>query len=145
MRLMYDNIVIEGTVDEVLDFVKGKADMGDDTMLDDNFFYEFMFDDENPNYSTNADYNRLFLASKEKYLNDILRLRGVVTLYKCLSVLGVEPSIDDPSYTHMTQYGYVYSEKIDFGLDDPDNKDFIDGKVPYAVIKLHAKNLKMKD
>ena len=89
--------------------------------------YSVIFDESNPNWEKDAEYNKGFLIAQQNYWNDVLTVKGRVFLNDVLKSLGFEP----------TKAGQVVGWKkdgddgyIDFGIFDIKNKrarDFVNG------------------
>lgn len=82
--------------------------------------YAVFFDEGNPNYEANAEYNKVFLRAQQNYLNDRLQAKGHVVLNEVYRALGFE----DTSAGAVV--GWVISEGgdnfIDFGLYNVDSE-----------------------
>lgn len=98
--------------------------------------YAVLFDESNPNWQRTADYNLMFLRSKQQWLNDRLRSRGYLTLNEALEELGFEPT------SAGLLVGWIYKKNsdenpegdnyVDFGLDEEREyvRYFLDGDEP---------------
>jgi hypothetical protein len=97
--------------------------------------YSFIFDDLNPHWEKNGDFNRMFLGAQQQYANDRLRAHGYLFLNDVLKDLGFEPTqtgqfvgwLYDPDNPLKTGDGYV-----DFGVYETYLEDAIEEKT--AVI-----------
>lgn len=85
--------------------------------------YARTFQEDNPNWARNRDYNILFLTSVQNWANDLLRGRGHVFLNEVYDYLGLTRTQEGQAV------GWVYDKKkrvgdnyIDFGLLDPENQ-----------------------
>jgi hypothetical protein len=82
--------------------------------------YAVVFDETNPCWEKDAEYNKTFLILKQNYWNDVLHVKKRVFLNEILKDIGFEP----------TKAGQVVGWKldgngdgyIDFGILDPKNK-----------------------
>ncbi|MCM1578733.1 MAG: DUF6353 family protein [Ruminococcus sp.] len=79
------------------------------------FDYRAIFDETNPNWEKNPDYNRMFLSSQQSYANDKLRAQGYLFLNDVYDCLGI------PRTKAGQILGWVYGNKdgdgyVDFGL-----------------------------
>lgn len=84
--------------------------------------YARIFDQLNPNWQDNADFNKMFLRQVENYMNDKLRVNGRVFLNEVYKELGFEP----------TKAGQVVGWKLD--PDNPKSDNYIDFGI-YDVTK----------
>lgn len=92
--------------------------------------YSKIFDETNPNYERNPEYNLMFLRAQQQYANDLLKARGVggrVFLNEVYSMLGFEP----------TKAGQVVGWKNDPNSNKGDN--YIDFGI-YNVYSESARN-----
>lgn len=70
-----------------------------------------------PEWTYNNDYNMAFLEAKQEYANEILKARGHVFLNEIYDMIGLSRTKEG------NLIGWVTGDYIDFGLDDPSNKD----------------------
>lgn len=99
-------------------------------IIDPNFNaspYAKFFDELNPNWKKNPEYNLMFLRSQQNYLNDVLHTRGHVFLNEAYEALGF------PHTSAGAVVGWVLGagdDCIDFGLYDAyreSARDFVNG------------------
>lgn len=93
--------------------------------------YAIFFDEYNPNWNTDAEYNLMFLKLQEKHANDKLRLNGFLFLNEVYEMIG------HPRTKAGQVVGWVYNEKnpvgdnyVDFGIYDINKRraqDFVNG------------------
>lgn len=90
--------------------------------------YAKFFDEYNPNWQRNAEYNKFFLTGVQNQMNDMLKARGHVFLNEVYDALGL------PRTQEGAVVGWVLGngdDFIDFGLFDPNaddaKRDFING------------------
>lgn len=93
--------------------------------------YSKFFDEFNPNWQRNSDFNRMFLNSQQNYANDLLKARGYLFLNEVYDNLGI------PRTKAGQVVGWIYNEDnpigdnyIDFGLYDGSKevvRDFVNG------------------
>lgn len=100
---------------------------------DPNVYSEYarFFDEANPNWEKDSEYNRMFLKSQQAYANDMLRANGRLFLNDVYSMLGF------PKTKAGQVVGWVYDPKhpvgdnyVDFGIQDiyrSNVRDFING------------------
>lgn len=90
-----------------------------------------LFNDSNPNWNPTVEYSLFFLKSQQNYVNDLLRVRGWVTLNEVYDRLGFEQTKDG------MVIGWVLDNKdgdgkIDFGIWDSNDMhrvvDFMNDK-----------------
>lgn len=76
--------------------------------------YAKIFDENNPNWSKDPEYNRVFLVSQQQFANDLLHARGHVFLNDVYDALGI------PRTSAGAVVGWVLSKDgdnfVDFGL-----------------------------
>lgn len=88
--------------------------------------YSRFFDEGNPNWEKNADFNLMFLHSQQTYANQLLRARGYLFLNEVYDALGF------PKTKAGQIVGWIYNgnNEIDFGIYDiskQSTRDFING------------------
>lgn len=93
--------------------------------------YMRVFDEFNPNYQRDAQYNLMFLNSQQRFANDKLQVEGVLFLNDVYDLLGF------PRTQAGQVVGWTYNmgednadNYVDFGLQnvaDPSIRDFING------------------
>lgn len=90
--------------------------------------YAKIFDEYNSNWQRNADYNRMFLQTNQRYANDKLNSMGHIFLNEVYDMLGF------PRTSAGAMVGWIKDGEgdnfVDFGLVDLDNeqkRDFING------------------
>lgn len=67
------------------------------------------FDELNPQWSIQKEYNRLFLKAQQAYMNDVLYARGTVLLNEVYSALGI------PKTPYGALVGWLRENRISFG------------------------------
>lgn len=110
---------VKNTVDVIDEDVTGYSD------------YARFFDELNPNYEKNAEFNLMFLRARQQYANDLLISRGYLFLNDVYDMIGI------PRTKAGQIVGWVYDEKnpigdnyVDFGMYDirrPSVRDFVNG------------------
>lgn len=104
--------------------------------------YARIFDETNPYFQGDNEYDIFFLRQVQNFFNDRLRAEGFVYLNEVYRKLGFQP-------TKAGQIvGWVYDKEnpvgdnyIDFGLDDPWHKktrDFINGYEPAVILDFNV-------
>lgn len=93
--------------------------------------YSKFFDEMNPNWQRNSDFNRMFLNSQQNYANDLLKARGYLYLNEVYDNLGI------PRTKAGQVVGWVYNPDnpigdnfVDFGLYDGSKevvREFVNG------------------
>ena len=90
-------------------------------VMDPNLYSDYarFFDEFNPNWQNDPEYNLMFLKSQQQYANDLLRARGRLFLNEVYDMLGMERSKAGQVV------GWVYNEAnpsgdnfVDFGIYD---------------------------
>lgn len=95
------------------------------------------FDEENPNWDKNPEYNLMFLRSQQNYWNDILHTRGHVFLNEVRESLGFPHTQAGAILGWVKGFG---DEDIDFGLYDMKRKstrDFINGATNIVLLEFN--------
>ena len=93
--------------------------------------YSIFFDESNPNWTKDPEYNKTFLLHKQRYANDLLKSKGFLFLNDVLEMIGAER-------TRAGQVvGWIYDVKnpngdnyVDFGIDNvyrEANRRFVNG------------------
>lgn len=97
------------------------------------------FDKYNPNFNAaNKEMNLYFLKLQQTYLNDLLRVRGFVTLNEVYEKLGMEPSRDGLMLGWVTGRGR--ENFIDFGIWNANNesaRDFVNGREDAILLQFN--------
>lgn len=93
--------------------------------------YSKFFDEMNPNWQRNSDFNRMFLNSQQNYANDLLKARGYLYLNEVYDNLGI------PRTKAGQVVGWIYNPDnpigdnfVDFGLYDGSKevvREFVNG------------------
>ena len=108
-------------VEEVIDEETGKKKKVPTVSDDAGSLYSRMFDERNVNWQGEPDYNDLFLRTQQNYANDMLRIRGHVTLNDVFDRLGIDRVPEGQLV------GWVWQGEgdnyIDFGLDEFQYRD----------------------
>ena len=93
--------------------------------------YAVVFDESNPNWEKDAEYNKSFLIAQQNYWNDVLVVKKRVFLNEVLKELGFEPTkagqVVGWRYDPKNETGDNY---IDFGILDVNNRrasEFVNG------------------
>ena len=98
--------------------------------VDDGTFSEYgrIFDERNPNWMKDPEYNNIFIRQQQAYANDLLKFRGYLFLNEVYDMLGF------PRSKAGQCVGWVYDEKnpvgdnyVDFNLLMKCNHNFING------------------
>lgn len=96
-------------------------------MADPNKFspYARFFDEHNPNWEKNPEYNRIFIQCQQNYCNHLLHARGHVFLNEVYDTLGL------PRSQAGQVVGWVLNQGgdnfIDFGIFEVGNSEFVNG------------------
>jgi len=90
--------------------------------------YARIFDEYNPNWKNNAEYNKTFLRAKQNYCNDMLQARGYIFLNEVYEELGMD-------HSKAGQFvGWIISDEgdnfVDFGIFGPEQTAFVNGWEP---------------
>ena len=99
--------------------------------------YARFFDELNPSWQRNSDYNYVFLRARQQYLNDMLQARGHVFLNEVYDSLGIERTREGAVVGWVLGNGDSY---IDFGMydDRPAARDFIQGREPSILLDFNV-------
>lgn len=98
--------------------------------------YARFFDEGSVNWVKNAEYNRLFLAGVQSYLNDLLHARGHVFLNEAYDALGIERS-DAGQHVGWSMYGDG-DMFVDFGILEVYNANFVNGSEPRILLDFNV-------
>lgn len=98
--------------------------------------YAMFFDEANPNWNPNAEFNRLFIQCQQNYHNQRLYAVGHVFLNEVYESLGMNK-------TRAGQVvGWVLNSEgdnfIDFGIFEAYNSDFVNGHEPSLVLDFNV-------
>lgn len=123
--------VTEEKIDEETGKKKKSSKDVEVTDYDGHSEFSRIFDESNPNWKKNALYNKMFLQSAERYLNDKLRVEGVLFLNEVYEALGFDRTKAGQTV------GWVYrpnDETVNnfisfniYDLRDPKKRDFVNG------------------
>lgn len=93
--------------------------------------YAKCFDETNPNWERNADYNLMFLKAQQQYANDKLRANGYIFLNDVLDSLGF-PRTKEGQIVGWVYKGDEGDNFVDFNLDEKNEwvRDFMNGDEP---------------
>lgn len=89
------------------------------------------YDEECIVWSKDPQYNKMYLVNQQNYFNDVLRTRGHLYLNEVYDAFGF------PRTKAGQMVGWVFEDEnsyVDFGLDDPRNQDFINGKTTDCLL-----------
>lgn len=95
------------------------------TSIDGYSPYAIYFDDLTSNYfEKNEMYNSMFFKSIQNYLNDLLRIKGMITLNDALDALGIK--WDNEEFKRLRQAGLVVGWKYEKDNNIGDNRVLLD-------------------
>ena len=104
--------------------------------------YARFFDEFNPNWQNDPEYNLMFLKSQQQYANDLLRARGRLFLNEVYEMLGIEKSKAGQIV------GWVYNKEnpsgdnfVDFGIYNINNertRAFVNGYEPSILLDFNV-------
>ena len=112
--------------------------------MDPNLYSDYarFFDEYNPNWQNDPEYNLMFLKSQQQYANDLLRARGRLFLNEVYDMLGMERSKAGQVV------GWVYNEAnpsgdnfVDFGIYDlhkERTRAFVNGLEPSILLDFNV-------
>lgn len=112
--------------------------------MDPNLYSDYarFFDEYNPNWQNDPEYNLMFLKSQQQYANDLLRARGRLFLNEVYDMLGMERSKAGQIV------GWVYNEAnpsgdnfVDFGIYDlhkERTRAFVNGLEPSILLDFNV-------
>lgn len=111
--------------------IKKIVDVVDDENITGYSDYARFFDELNPNYEKDAEFNLMFLRAQQQYANDLLISRGHLFLNEVYDMIGV------PRTKAGQVVGWVYNPEnpvgdnyVDFGMYDihrPGAREFVNG------------------
>ena len=112
--------------------------------MDPNLYSDYarFFDEFNPNWQNDPEYNLMFLKSQQQYANDLLKARGRLFLNEVYDMLGMERSKAGQVV------GWVYNEAnpsgdnfVDFGIYDlhkERTRAFVNGLEPSILLDFNV-------
>lgn len=112
--------------------------------MDPNLYSDYarFFDEYNPNWQNDPEYNLMFLKSQQQYANDLLRARGRLFLNEVYDMLGIERSKAGQVV------GWIYNEAnpsgdnfVDFGIYDlhkERTRAFVNGLEPSILLDFNV-------
>lgn len=98
--------------------------------------YAKFFDEANPNWRPNAEFNRMFIQCQQNYFNQKLLVQGYVFLNDVYDALGIERT-KQGQIVGWAIYGDGDSF-IDFGLFEAHNADFVNGHEPSIILDFNV-------
>lgn len=113
-------------------------------VMDPNLYSDYarFFDEFNPNWQNDPEYNLMFLKSQQQYANDLLRARGRLFLNEVYEMLGIEKSKAGQIV------GWVYNKEnpsgdnfVDFGIYNLNNertRAFVNGMEPSILLDFNV-------
>ena len=123
----------EQKVKEIIEVVENPYDYSD---------YAKIFDELNPYYERNSEYNRMFLTNQQSHANDLLRANGYLFLNEVYEMVGA------PTTAYGQIAGWVYTEDssigdnfVDFGIFDVTNEnacDFVNGRERSIILDFNC-------
>jgi Family of unknown function (DUF6353) len=124
------------TTESVID---GKSSKTVKVMRDPNkpSIYAKWFDESNPNWQKDAEYNLLFLKCQQEWAQNRLHSRGYLFLNEVYKDLGIEP-------TKAGQFvGWMIGKKnsdnfVDFGIYEVHKSEFINGREPRLLLDFNV-------
>ena len=110
--------------------------------LNENSIYSRFFDESNPLYKKDSEYNKFFLLSLQEYCNNKLRAEGFLFLNDVLDALGYQRCQEgsvvgwlyDPDNPNLHNY-------IDFGISNTQKetvRNFINGYEPVVLLDFNV-------
>lgn len=126
--------------DEELENEKGKKQLVKVAGIDGRSPYSRIFDDYNPNWTKDPEYNRIFLECQQNYANQKLQARGHLFLNEVYDWLGLERSQEGQVV------GWVYGcDKdsdgdgyVDFGIYEAYNSGFVLGNERSLILDFNV-------
>lgn len=114
-----------------------------ETISDGYSVYAKFFDELNPNYVKNSEYNLMFLRAQQQFATDLLRSRGHVFLNEVYKSLGIPHTGEGALVGWVLGNGDNY---VDFGLYDTRGKargpiDFVNGNEPAVLLDFNVDGL----
>lgn len=98
--------------------------------------YAVLFDEANPNWQKNAEFNRLFIQCQQTYANQRLQAVGHVFLNEVYDALGIQHS------SAGAVVGWVLNGEgdnyVDFGMFEAYNADFINRHEPSLILDFNV-------
>lgn len=98
--------------------------------------YARFFDEYNPNWKKDAEYNKMFVMTQQTYANHLLQARGHVFLNDVYDLFGFERS------SAGAVVGWVLEGSgdgyIDFGIYEAHNSDFVSGRERSIILDFNV-------
>jgi hypothetical protein len=98
--------------------------------------YAKFFDEQNPNFTKDAEINRLFLTCQQNYANQLLQARGHLFLNEVYDSLGIEHT------SAGSVVGWVIGDEgdnyVNFGLYEATSAQFINGWEPRVILDFNV-------
>ena len=113
-------------------------------VMDPNLYSDYarFFDEANPNWQNDPEYNLMFLKSQQQYANDLLKSRGRLFLNEVYDMLGIDRSKAGQVV------GWTYNPKnptgdnfVDFGIYDMSKervRAFVNGYEPNILLDFNV-------
>lgn len=124
---------------ETLQTGNGPLELKKFKMSPDMSEYARFFDDTNPNWNPNAEYNRIFLSAQQSYFNNMLNARGHVFLNEVYDSLGMDRTGAGAVVGWLRGVGDSF---VDFGLftrtDSPQLRLFVNGGEPSVLLDFNV-------
>ena len=90
--------------------------------------YAVIFDESNPNWEKDPEYNKSFLVAQQNYWNDVLHVKKRVFLNEVLKSLGFEPTKAGQHVGwHLNGDGDGYIDFNIFNMNSKTARDFVNG------------------
>lgn len=93
------------------------------------------YNEECTAWTKDPQYNKMYLVYQQNYFNDMLRTRGHLYLNEVYDALEI------PRTKAGQMVGWVFEDEnsyVDFGLNDPRNAEFINGKTTDALLNFNV-------
>ena len=113
-------------------------------VMDPNLYSDYarFFDEANPNWKPDAEYNLMFLKSQQQYANDLLKARGRLFLNEVYDMLGIDRSkagqVVGWTYNPENPVGDNF---VDFGIYDMSKervRAFVNGYEPNILLDFNV-------
>lgn len=98
--------------------------------------YAVIFDESNPNWRPNGEFNRMFIQCQQNYFNQRLSVYGHVFLNEVYEALGMQKT--RPGQVVGWLYNGDGDNFIDFGIFEAHNADFVNHHEPSIILDFNV-------
>lgn len=145
MRILFENVIVEGTVDELLMFlgmgneVVCKEDIEEDDR--ENITFIMTYNEVCSSWVPNAYVNQKILSNSIQLFQDLLDsgVNDYFLIEDVCKALGIPNCYINDKFDG--PYGWETGDVIDIGLNDRKNREFMRGESTYAVLTFNCRRI----